>query len=201
VRDRNRGESGGTIDVKGMLPGDTVTVNGQVFTAVKQDSQPTNVQFKVGADVGPDRGHDWITAANLAAAIAAHGVGRDGHGVRGRMTFRPRDVMRSRMARPGTLRAGHVQRSGGSVRCHARGRARGRCDRRWRIASGQRVQSDHRAGGTGSPISISRSGRAREVSPCRQSPSRRGRAGSRRSPNAVGCGVRGLHERRGGRIP
>jgi hypothetical protein len=68
-------KAAGTILIVGMLPGDTVTINGQVFTAVKQDAQPTNVQFKVGTDYGPDRGDDWITAANLAAAVAAHGVG------------------------------------------------------------------------------------------------------------------------------
>lgn len=68
-------KASGTIDIAGMVPGDTVTINGQVFTAVGQNAQPTNVQFKVGADIGPDHGDDWMTAANLANAVNAHGVG------------------------------------------------------------------------------------------------------------------------------
>lgn len=68
-------KASGTIDIAGMLPGDAVTINGTLFTATRPDSQPGAAQFKVGADIGPDHGDDWITAANLAAAIAANGVG------------------------------------------------------------------------------------------------------------------------------
>jgi hypothetical protein len=69
------GKASGTIRIKGMLPGDTVTVGGTVFTATKQDSQPGAAQFKVGCDYGPDTGDDYITAQNLAAVITANGVG------------------------------------------------------------------------------------------------------------------------------
>lgn len=68
-------QASGTIRVKGMKVGDTVTVNAQVFTAVSHDAIPGAAQFCVGADSGPDNGDDWITAANLAAIIQANGVG------------------------------------------------------------------------------------------------------------------------------
>jgi hypothetical protein len=68
-------KASGTIRVKGMKPGDTVTVNGQVFTAVSRSANPGAAEFRVGSDVGPDNGNDYTTARNLAAVIQANGVG------------------------------------------------------------------------------------------------------------------------------
>jgi hypothetical protein len=68
----------GTIRIKGMKPGDTVTVNAQVFTCVKQDAQPGAADFKAGADLGPDTGDDYLTASNLANVINTNGVGSRG---------------------------------------------------------------------------------------------------------------------------
>lgn len=66
----------GTIRIAGLLPGDTITVDGTVFTAVGPDAvpPPTNVQFITGtsASAKPDRGDDYCTAANLAALINAN---------------------------------------------------------------------------------------------------------------------------------
>lgn len=65
----------GTIRIAGLLPGDTITVDGTVFTAVGPDAAPpTNVQFITGTSASgkPDRGDDYCTALNLAALINAN---------------------------------------------------------------------------------------------------------------------------------
>lgn len=62
----------GTIRIAGLIPGDTLTINGTVLTATGSDSHPTNAQFKCAVDLGPDHGQDYVTAANLAAAINAN---------------------------------------------------------------------------------------------------------------------------------
>jgi hypothetical protein len=61
----------GTIRLVGCKPGDFVTVNGEVFTAVGKSTNPTAAQFKIGVDSGPDNGSDHYGAKNLAAAINA----------------------------------------------------------------------------------------------------------------------------------
>lgn len=69
------GKAKGTIRIKGMRPGDTVTVNAQVFTAVGTDAHPGAAEFKCGADLGINNGDDYTTAANLADKINTNGVG------------------------------------------------------------------------------------------------------------------------------
>lgn len=54
----------GTVTCASVLAADTVTVAGQVFTAVNGGT-PTSVQFDMS-------GTDTATAANLAAALSAH---------------------------------------------------------------------------------------------------------------------------------
>lgn len=55
-------QASGTVTLSSMVAGDTVTINGTVFTA--ETSGATGNQFNVGAS-------DTVTAANLAAAINA----------------------------------------------------------------------------------------------------------------------------------
>lgn len=76
------GMANGTVRFVGVLPGDTVTVNGTLFTAVGAEVIPTAVQFKTGssASVGgiaangqprqkPTAASDFIAARNLADLI------------------------------------------------------------------------------------------------------------------------------------
>lgn len=71
-------KASGTVTLTGIKPGDTVTVNGTVFTAVARDAAAVSaVQFKTGSEASmnkPDSGSDFIAARNLAAAINASGL-------------------------------------------------------------------------------------------------------------------------------
>lgn len=68
-------KASGTIRISKLLPGDTLTINGTVFTAVAPSlSAPTAVQFRTGTDAGPDNGDDYLAAMSLAAAINANGA-------------------------------------------------------------------------------------------------------------------------------
>lgn len=64
-------KAAGTITVAGLKPGDTVTVNGTIFTATSQSQTAalSTTQFKIMEDNGSDRGQDQFTARNLADVI------------------------------------------------------------------------------------------------------------------------------------
>ena len=55
----------GTATLNGLIAGNTITVAGQVFTAVASSATPTTIQFVAGAT-------DAASATNLAAALNAH---------------------------------------------------------------------------------------------------------------------------------
>lgn len=69
-------KASGMITFAGIKPGDTVTVNGTVFTAVDRNTVPSAVQFQTGTDASakPNGASDFIAARNLAAAINASGL-------------------------------------------------------------------------------------------------------------------------------